>query len=94
MHCKISVDKNICIEKFDTLASMGRFTLRDEGRTIAVGRILKYKPAQIQVEDEDNLTDEQRQQIENARKKIQELQEKAKAEAAKKKIAESLGKSS
>ena len=73
---------------------MGRFTLRDEGRTIAIGRILKYKPAQIQVEDEDNLTDEQRQQIENARKKIQELQEKAKAEAAKKKIAESLGKSS
>ncbi len=72
---------------------MGRFTLRDEGRTIAIGRILKYKPAQIQVEDEDNLTDEQRQQIENARKKIQELQEKAKAEAAKKKIAESLGKS-
>ena len=71
---------------------MGRFTLRDEGKTIAIGRILKYKPAQIQVEDEDNLTDEQRQQIENARKKIQELQEKAKAEAAKKKIAESLGK--
>ena len=23
---------------------MGRFTLRDEGQTIAVGRILKYKP--------------------------------------------------
>ena len=23
---------------------MGRFTLRDEGKTIAVGKILKYKP--------------------------------------------------
>ena len=23
---------------------MGRFTLRDEGRTIAVGKVLKYKP--------------------------------------------------
>lgn len=66
MHCKIQVDKKICIEKHDTLASMGRFTLRDEGRTIAIGKILKYKPAQIEVEDEDNLTEEQRQQIENA----------------------------
>lgn len=24
---------------------LGRFTLRDEGRTIAVGKVLKYKPA-------------------------------------------------
>ena len=24
---------------------MGRFTLRDEGKTIAVGKVLKYKPA-------------------------------------------------
>jgi hypothetical protein len=23
---------------------MGRFTLRDDGKTIAVGKILKYKP--------------------------------------------------
>jgi len=23
---------------------MGRFTLRDEGKTIAVGKVLKYKP--------------------------------------------------
>jgi hypothetical protein len=23
---------------------MGRFTLRDEGKTIAVGRVIKYKP--------------------------------------------------
>jgi hypothetical protein len=25
---------------------MGRFTLRDEGKTIAVGKVLKYKPYQ------------------------------------------------
>jgi len=24
---------------------LGRFTLRDEGKTIAVGKVLKYKPA-------------------------------------------------
>jgi len=23
---------------------MGRFTLRDEGKTIAVGKVMKYKP--------------------------------------------------
>jgi translation elongation factor EF-1alpha len=28
---------------------MGRFTLRDEGKTIAVGKILKYKPAKVGV---------------------------------------------
>ena len=27
---------------------MGRFTLRDEGKTIAVGKVLKYKPAKVQ----------------------------------------------
>ena len=26
---------------------MGRFTLRDEGKTIAVGKITKYKPAKF-----------------------------------------------
>lgn len=26
---------------------MGRFTLRDEGKTIAVGRVLKYKPIKV-----------------------------------------------
>ena len=26
---------------------MGRFTLRDEGKTIAVGKVLKYKPVKI-----------------------------------------------
>lgn len=92
IHAKIAIEKAICIEKHETLSSMGRFTLRDEGKTIAVGKILKYKPAQIKVDDEDNLTEEQKQQIDAARKKIAELQEKAKAEAAKKKLAEQLGK--
>lgn len=26
---------------------MGRFTLRDEGKTIAVGKVLRYKPVKI-----------------------------------------------
>jgi len=41
IHCK----KYLCCEKFDSLPSLARFTLRDEGRTIAYGEILKVKPA-------------------------------------------------
>jgi hypothetical protein len=28
---------------------MGRFTLRDEGKTIALGKVLKYKPVKVSV---------------------------------------------
>jgi hypothetical protein len=31
------------------MPQLGRFTLRDEGRTIAVGKVLKYKPASSSV---------------------------------------------
>lgn len=42
---KIMIKTNniVCGEKFETLESLGRFTLRDEGKTIAVGKVLKYK---------------------------------------------------
>lgn len=35
------VEKPICVEDFQTLAAMGRFTLRDEGKTIAIGKVTK-----------------------------------------------------
>ncbi len=38
----------IPLEKNEVLPQMGRFTLRDEGKTIAVGKVLKYKPVKIQ----------------------------------------------
>ena len=31
----------ICMETFKNFPQMGRFTLRDEGKTIAIGKILK-----------------------------------------------------
>ena len=43
--CRISTRIPVPLEKHDVLPQLGRFTLRDEGRTIAVGKILKYKPA-------------------------------------------------
>ena len=43
--CRISTEKPICLEAFDKNPQMGRFTLRDEGRTIAIGKITKLPPA-------------------------------------------------
>ena len=33
--------RSICVEKFDVLQQMGRFTLRDEGRTLGIGKVLR-----------------------------------------------------
>lgn len=42
--CRISSTKPIPLEKCALMASLGRFTLRDEGKTIAVGKVGKYIP--------------------------------------------------
>lgn len=42
--CRITPKNPMAIEKFETIPQMGRFTLRDEGKTICIGRVLKYKP--------------------------------------------------
>lgn len=44
---RISTRTPLAMEKYEVLPQMGRFTLRDEGRTIAVGKILKYKPHKV-----------------------------------------------
>eukprot|EP00347_Sterkiella_histriomuscorum_P000426 403375909 len=46
--CRIQTRVPIPLEKFDFLPQMGRFTIRDEGKTIAVGKVLRYKPVKIQ----------------------------------------------
>lgn len=42
--CRVSSTKPIPLEKAELMPSLGRFTLRDEGRTIAVGKVGKYIP--------------------------------------------------
>lgn len=42
---RISAKKAICLDKFSVLSSIGRFTLRDENRTIGFGEVEKLKPA-------------------------------------------------
>ncbi|PQQ15527.1 eukaryotic peptide chain release factor GTP-binding subunit ERF3A isoform X1 [Prunus yedoensis var. nudiflora] len=38
--CKIQVNNLICVEKFADFPQLGRFTLRTEGKTIAVGKVI------------------------------------------------------
>jgi len=42
---RIATYSPIALEKLSDLAALGRFTLRDEGKTIAIGRITRYIPA-------------------------------------------------
>ncbi|CAM9936491.1 unnamed protein product [Ascophyllum nodosum] len=37
---KFKVDRSMCMEPFDEMPHLGRFTLRTEGKTIAIGKIL------------------------------------------------------
>jgi sulfate adenylyltransferase subunit 1 (EFTu-like GTPase family) len=48
--CRVRITTKIplAMEKFEVLPQLGRFTLRDEGRTIGVGKILKYKPHKVE----------------------------------------------
>jgi len=39
--CRIRLERATCLERFDDVAQMGRFTIRDEGKTIAIGKITK-----------------------------------------------------
>ncbi|KAL0697866.1 hypothetical protein Bca4012_053988 [Brassica carinata] len=37
--CRIQVTNSICVEKFSDFPQLGRFTLRTEGKTVAVGKV-------------------------------------------------------
>jgi len=41
---RLATSGPVPLEKFDTIPQLGRFTLRDEGKTIAEGTVLRYKP--------------------------------------------------
>ncbi|KAM0948550.1 putative protein-synthesizing GTPase [Dioscorea sansibarensis] len=43
--CRIQVSNLICVENFADYPQLGRFTLRTEGRTIAVGKVVALPPA-------------------------------------------------
>lgn len=43
--CRIQVNSLICIEKFSDFPQLGRFTLRTEGKTVAVGKVTELPAA-------------------------------------------------
>jgi len=53
---RVSTRIPIPLEKYETVPEMGRFTLRDESRTIALGRVLKYKPAKVTLYEETKVS--------------------------------------
>lgn len=42
--CRIRAENLVCVEAFKDMMPLGRFTLRDEGKTIAIGKIIKADP--------------------------------------------------
>ncbi|KAK7320152.1 hypothetical protein RJT34_04886 [Clitoria ternatea] len=40
--CRVQVNNTICIEKFSDFPQLGRFTLRTEGKTVAVGKVTGF----------------------------------------------------
>ncbi|CAM9659796.1 unnamed protein product [Discosporangium mesarthrocarpum] len=40
---KLQVGRTMCIEPFDEMPQLGRFTLRTEGKTIAIGKVLAVR---------------------------------------------------
>ena len=42
--CVIETEKVVCLEEFGVCPQLGRFTLRDEGKTIGIGKILDLAP--------------------------------------------------
>lgn len=42
--CRVQVNNMICIENFTDFPQLGRFTLRTEGKTIAVGKVVALPP--------------------------------------------------
>ncbi|XP_002280982.1 uncharacterized protein LOC100249117 [Vitis vinifera] len=43
--CRIQVNNLICIEKFSDFPQLGRFTLRTEGKTVAMGKVMDLNSA-------------------------------------------------
>ncbi|KAK3157902.1 hypothetical protein QOZ80_2AG0129970 [Eleusine coracana subsp. coracana] len=43
--CRIQVNNLICVESFSDFPQLGRFTLRTEGKTVAVGKIVAIPPS-------------------------------------------------
>jgi peptide chain release factor subunit 3 len=39
---RLQVNELICVERFEDFPQLGRFTLRDEGKTVAIGKVVNF----------------------------------------------------
>jgi peptide chain release factor subunit 3 len=83
----VSTRVPVCLEKYEFIEHMGRFTLRDEGKTIALGKVLRYKPCTVRkMEDDSEEKEKLIEQIKNMEKeKIEKKEERAGDEEEEKK---------
>ena len=49
--CVIETEQVVTVEPFDLCPQLGRFTLRDEGKTIGIGKVLDLKPNEAKPEE-------------------------------------------
>ena len=49
--CVIETEQVVTVEPFDLCPQLGRFTLRDEGKTIGIGKVLDLKPNEEKPEE-------------------------------------------
>lgn len=47
VRCRLATSKQVPVEAFATLPQLGRFTLRDGGRTIAMGKVISVTPKKV-----------------------------------------------
>ena len=47
INCRIECSGSICVETFNDFKQLGRFTLRNEGETIAIGKVIKVLEPKI-----------------------------------------------
>lgn len=78
---RATCDNYLCVDKYEQNENMGGFTLRDEGRTIALGQIIRLKP--IKQENIEELSDEMRKLLEDKRKEMAGKKEEVKKVVAK-----------
>ena len=46
----------VCLERFKDYPQLGRFTLRDEGRTVAIGKVTKLLPSEGELPNMEKLS--------------------------------------
>lgn len=39
--CELKLERSVCLETYEAMEQLGRFTLRDEGQTLGIGKVMQ-----------------------------------------------------